>query len=426
MDRITDARTLKTLNLVGVPSSQLGKFDPNIPNILPHEQVFSIQVGQQLFQLSGASLSSDAPSYFTNFFLQYKDSPEDQRPTLYIDRSADVFKYICMHLQGYYMVPEDDSMLVYVFADASYYHLPKLVSQLSTLEFSVRIGRQSFTIPRGVFNRPGDSPNFFTLGFASFFAPVSEEFMKSKNIRRPLPIAPPTVTDRSSEIFADLLALLSGSSLDIRSEDHRHKLVRECRYYRFRALEQKLIAYEIANNEGRGCEEIVLNLSDIKLSQLESGISSKGLSSIYYKRPFVDDVSRELIFQIKSEQVLLTSCGTSWQCEFTKVAGEQIKDLAEILKSDKNISFQTVNEGYLINLVDSYLEVDGEELDFGSQNSILEPERLRKRKRNEDPQLYLSRSQFRIVLNEKVATFQLVKGIGVSSIRSRNKSRCFV
>lgn len=32
---------------------------PKIPNILPHERVFPIQIGSELFKLSGASISSD-------------------------------------------------------------------------------------------------------------------------------------------------------------------------------------------------------------------------------------------------------------------------------------------------------------------------------------------------------------------------------
>ena len=35
------------------------KMNTDIPNILPHEQVFPIQIGQELFRLSGASISSD-------------------------------------------------------------------------------------------------------------------------------------------------------------------------------------------------------------------------------------------------------------------------------------------------------------------------------------------------------------------------------
>lgn len=33
-----------------------------IPHILPHERVFPIQIGSELFKISGASLSSDGAS----------------------------------------------------------------------------------------------------------------------------------------------------------------------------------------------------------------------------------------------------------------------------------------------------------------------------------------------------------------------------
>ncbi len=35
------------------------KMNTDIPHILPHEKVFPIQIGSELFRLSGASLSSD-------------------------------------------------------------------------------------------------------------------------------------------------------------------------------------------------------------------------------------------------------------------------------------------------------------------------------------------------------------------------------
>jgi len=35
------------------------KLNTEIPNILPHERVFPIQIGSELFRLSGASISSD-------------------------------------------------------------------------------------------------------------------------------------------------------------------------------------------------------------------------------------------------------------------------------------------------------------------------------------------------------------------------------
>lgn len=41
---------------VGLPPR---KYNTNIPHILPHERVFPIQIGSELFRLSGASISSD-------------------------------------------------------------------------------------------------------------------------------------------------------------------------------------------------------------------------------------------------------------------------------------------------------------------------------------------------------------------------------
>jgi hypothetical protein len=38
---------------------QARKYNTDIPNILPHERVFPIQIGSELFRLSGASISSD-------------------------------------------------------------------------------------------------------------------------------------------------------------------------------------------------------------------------------------------------------------------------------------------------------------------------------------------------------------------------------
>lgn len=35
------------------------RLQPDIPQILPHEKVFPIQIGSELFRLSGASISSD-------------------------------------------------------------------------------------------------------------------------------------------------------------------------------------------------------------------------------------------------------------------------------------------------------------------------------------------------------------------------------
>lgn len=97
------------------------------PTILPPEKVFPIQIGSELFRLSGASIASDgkfsmafescselgvlsplysnnlrAPSYFSQFFEeQLRQNGENSTVrTLYIDRDPDTFRDILKHLQG--------------------------------------------------------------------------------------------------------------------------------------------------------------------------------------------------------------------------------------------------------------------------------------------------------------------------------------
>ena len=43
---------------------QARRWNTDIPNILPHERVFPIQIGSELFRLSGASISSDGMHFF--------------------------------------------------------------------------------------------------------------------------------------------------------------------------------------------------------------------------------------------------------------------------------------------------------------------------------------------------------------------------
>ena len=87
---------------------------------LPAEKGFPIQIGSELFRLSGASIMSDgqfamiyspscyhtegfrAPSYFSKFFedqLRQNEETGGVR-TLYIDRDPATFQDIARHLQG--------------------------------------------------------------------------------------------------------------------------------------------------------------------------------------------------------------------------------------------------------------------------------------------------------------------------------------
>lgn len=87
---------------------------------LPAEKGFPIQIGSELFRLSGASIMSDgqytvltfdgkirlaensrAPSYFSKFFEdQLRKNEEGGVKPLYIDRDPGTFQDIARHLQG--------------------------------------------------------------------------------------------------------------------------------------------------------------------------------------------------------------------------------------------------------------------------------------------------------------------------------------
>jgi len=94
---------------------------PKYTAVLPAGKVFPIQLGSELFRLSGASISSDgqyirlsweaetdadtsrAPSYFSHYFsdqLIQTDGRANGIKTLYIDRDPSTFRDIALHLQG--------------------------------------------------------------------------------------------------------------------------------------------------------------------------------------------------------------------------------------------------------------------------------------------------------------------------------------
>lgn len=94
---------------------------PKFTSVLPAGKVFPIQIGSELFRLSGASISSDgqyirlswepeadadasrAPSYFSHYFseqLIQTGGRASAIKTLYIDRDPVTFRDIALHLQG--------------------------------------------------------------------------------------------------------------------------------------------------------------------------------------------------------------------------------------------------------------------------------------------------------------------------------------
>ena len=187
--------------------------------------------------------------------------------------------------------------------------VPRLIKQLFDSEIFMQIGDQNFQIPRDIFSSPGDSPNFFSLGFAVFFNSPEEVFpgLDREGLLRPPMIEAPRVQGRSASTFSDILHLLRGYPLNIRNSEHRAELLRDCRYYHLRGLEQKLIYHNISYNLQRQRSEIVIRLEDLR----QSGVSFVGdvtpadrsplAGWVNYSRPFVDETNYELIVEIAEE-----------------------------------------------------------------------------------------------------------------------------
>lgn len=149
--------------------------------------------------------------------------------------------------------------------------VPRLTKQLFNTDIFIRIGGTPFQIPRDLFSAPGDSPNYFSLGFAQFFSTPSEVFpgLDRNSLLRPPSISPPSVPSRSGETFGELIQLLQGYNVDIRNEEHRSRLLRDARYFHLKGLEQRLIPCETSFNLARQQHEILVRLVDIR----QSGIS---------------------------------------------------------------------------------------------------------------------------------------------------------
>jgi hypothetical protein len=146
--------------------------------------------------------------------------------------------------------------------------VPRLTKQLFSTDIFIRIGGTPFQIPRDLFSSPGDSPNYFSLGFAQFFSTPAEAFpgLDRNVLLRPPSISPPSAPSRSGETFGELIRILQGYTVEIRNNEHRSQLLRDARYFHLKGLEQRLIPCEISYNLKRQQSEILLRLEDIRQS----------------------------------------------------------------------------------------------------------------------------------------------------------------
>lgn len=219
--------------------------------------------------------------------------------------------------------------------------VPRLISQLFESEIFIQIGDRHFQIPRDIFSSPGDSPNFFSLGFAVFFSTPAEAFpgLDRKELLRPPSILPPCVPHRSAETFAQLLHLLRGYPLHIKNEDHRSELLRDCRYFHLRGLEQKIIAHDISFNLERQKIEICIRLEDIRRSGIsllpETNTAGQLPSWVHYARPFVEDTPHELILEIGHESTLLDL--SSMRADFQKKTKDLVCQVLQVIANKMNL-----------------------------------------------------------------------------------------
>ncbi|RGP62512.1 hypothetical protein FSPOR_9259 [Fusarium sporotrichioides] len=344
-----------------------------IPLILPHERVFPIQIGSELFKLSGASLSSDAPSYFSQYFVcqlesakERKDESSSSLRTLYIDRDPSIFRDISLHLQGYHVQPRDGEHFVRLFSDAQFYSLdttvPKLISQLYEESIFISIGHREFQIPREIFKDPGNSPNYFSLGFAAFFSRPDDLFpgLEREGLIRPPSILPPSVPKRSADTFAELLHFLRGYPIHIRNETHRQELLSDARYFHFKGLEQRLIPHSLSYNQATRRDEIVLRLENIQKSGISVFVNNTDplAGFVQYARPYMEEKPAELVLEIGGETTKLHFSGGNAKAEFFRDTKARIAKLFELVSSKLN-SFQTNQSPALGNalLTDDYVRV---------------------------------------------------------------------
>lgn len=222
--------------------------------------------------------------------------------------------------------------------------MPRLVDQLYEESIYISIGDREFKVPKDIFSNPGDSPNYFTLGFAFLFSSPTEIFpgLNRDGLLRPPSILPPAIPNRSATTFAELLHLLRGYPLHIRNEEHRAELLRDCRYFLFRGLEQKLIPHHISFNLVRRREEITIRLEDIRqpgLSVVSDPSIGDGRPGIYgwvnYARQYVDDRPYELIVEIGNEWTKLNT--QNMRAEFFGEGKTRISRLFEVVANKLNL-----------------------------------------------------------------------------------------
>lgn len=221
--------------------------------------------------------------------------------------------------------------------------VPRLTSRIFESEIYIQIGERHFQVSRDMFSGPGDSPNFFNLGFAILFATPNDVFpgLPRSGLLRPPSIIPPSIPSRSGDTFAQIVHMLRGYPVHIQNENHRAELLRDCRYYHLRGVEQKLIPHHISYNPGRECDEILIRLEDVRQSGIQfvndgsSDDTSILAGWVHYARPFIDDKAYELVLEIGGQNTVINL--DTMRADFRGLAKARVSSLVQVIANKLNL-----------------------------------------------------------------------------------------
>ena len=136
--------------------------------------------------------------------------------------------------------------------------------------------------------------------------------------------------------------MLRGYPLEVRSEEHRAALLRDCRYFHLRGLEQMLIPHHIRFDAMNKESQIVLHLEDVRQSGIgirpsmedpPTETDTKAWEATYM-RPFTDTHPHDLIVQTGGDEAMIDP-GIA-RVKFFGAACDKIHSLLQLMVNKMN------------------------------------------------------------------------------------------
>lgn len=175
--------------------------------------------------------------------------------------------------------------------------------------------------------------------------------------------------------------MLRGYPLEIKSEEHRAALLRDCRYFHLRGLEQMLIPHHISFDAIDQKSQIVLHLEDVRQSGIEIRPSMADTPTEFerqtnirlkaweatYTRPFTDTHPHELIVQTGAHEAMIDH-GT-FRVRFYGAAHDKITSLLQLMVTKMNPPPNTPSalisnyRDFRVHVDDADLTVNGQRID---------------------------------------------------------------